>query len=157
MKYVKSIAVSLLLMLALTAGIAMGEDKTAATTVSATIPTILEITAPATVDLGEITKGSSAQQLISITYKSEAAGSIGYAVGNSGKMIRISDSQPLTNALQVLGSNVAFSSTTVSGSANAPASLAGERLDINLKQDVPSTEKGGSYQTDITWTVTATP
>jgi len=157
MKYVTPIAVSLLLMLALTAGIAMGEDETAATTVTANVPTILEITAPATVDLKDIARGSSAEALISITYKTEAVGSIGYSVDNSGKMVRISDSNPLTNALQVIGNNVAFSSNTVSGSASAPVSLDGERLDINLKQTVASTDKGGSYQAAITWTITATP
>ncbi len=154
MKYVKPIAVSLLLMLTLTAGIAMGADPSAAVTLTGSIP----VSASITVDNANIALGTMSTETANIgsatlSYTSNAqASKIEATVGNSGYMK--DGTKQLTNKLEVKGEEArGFVQGGVIYNPLAKATIAAT-APVAFRQNIAAGDAPGSYSTTVTFTLT---
>jgi hypothetical protein len=154
MKYVRPIAVSLLLMLALTAGIAMGADPSAAVTLTGSIPVSASITVDnANVAFGSMSTEVAATGSATLSYTSNAqASKIDSTVGNAGYMK--DGTKQLTNKLEVKGEEArGFVQGGIIYSPLSKATTAAT-APVAFRQNVAAGDAPGSYSTTVTFTLT---
>jgi hypothetical protein len=160
----KAIAVSLLMILALTAGIvslstdfAKG-DTTASTQVTGSIASSFSMTAPATVDLGTMARGTTKTTKDSlVSYISDVPVNIGFASSDGGKMKKVGNSKLLTNFLGIFpegGSNMVTSGTAFSA---LPVVTVSTDKKVTYSQLIDNGDEPGNYAITLTWTISAVP
>ena len=154
MKYVIPIAVSLLLMLALTAGIAMGADPSAAVTLTGSIPVSASLTVDnANVAFGSMSTAAAATGSATLSYTSNAqASKIEATIGNAGYMK--DGTKQLTSKLEVKGDeDYGFGQGGIIYNSLPKATTAATKP-VAFRQSVVAGDAPGSYSNTVTFTLT---
>lgn len=158
MNYVKPIAVSLLLMLALTAGIAMGAT-TASTQVTGSIASSYSITAPESADFGAMIRGEPRPtSTSSVTYTADVPIDIKFSLSDSGYMKKVGNTKTLKNLFVITpsgGSPLTGAGPVTAFANNAVGSSVAKSL--TYTQLVDASDEPGSYAITVTWTIAPVP